>query len=185
MLDDFLFFRSSSPFFFFLLNFIVLFPYMFIIIAFWLGSDTPSGLIFFSCPPYRRLSSYLLHLFLNLISFLLFPCASVWVPIPDAILNGTDFFLYGKPLNNWKRSAVKPILLNYQYKCIFNHETRYTICPGPLCFESPACIFWWCTLSTQSKASIIMVLCNTNSASTPSLSSHRPRVHDKKGKAFT
>ena len=58
---------------------------------------------FFSCPlcffPYSRLSSYLLRLFLYLISFLLFPCASVWgkhscmsSPFPIAILNGTCFF---------------------------------------------------------------------------------------------
>ena len=41
------------------------------------------GTYFFLCPlcffPYSRLSSYLLRLFLYLISFLLFPCASVWV----------------------------------------------------------------------------------------------------------
>ena len=38
-------------------------------------SGRPSGLRFF---PYSRLSSYLLRLFLYLISFLLFPCSSVW-----------------------------------------------------------------------------------------------------------
>ena len=54
---------------------------MFIIVIFWLGCDRPSGL-HFSCPlcffPYSRLSSNLLRLFRCLISFLLFPCASVW-----------------------------------------------------------------------------------------------------------
>ena len=38
--------------------------------------------LFFSCPlfffAYSRLSSYVLRLFLYLVSFLLFPCASVW-----------------------------------------------------------------------------------------------------------
>ena len=60
-----------------------------IIIIFWLGCDRPSGHLF-SCPlwffPYSRPSPYILCLFLYLISFLLFPCASVcentraWVP---------------------------------------------------------------------------------------------------------
>ena len=55
---------------------------MFIIIVFWLGSDRPLGLLFFRTHlilnffPYSRLASYLLQ-FLYLISFLLFPCASV------------------------------------------------------------------------------------------------------------
>ena len=69
-------------------NFIVLFPFLikyyhilFIIIVFWLGCDRPSGLVlfvplcFFPC---SRLSSYYLRLSLCLISFLLFPCVSVW-----------------------------------------------------------------------------------------------------------
>ena len=71
------------------LNFIVLFPFvikychiLFIIIVFRLGCDKPSGLLFFSCPlyffPYSRLSSVCLRLSHYLISFLLFPCASVW-----------------------------------------------------------------------------------------------------------
>ena len=52
---------------------------MFIVIVFLLRSDRPSGL--FLCMlcvfSYSRLS-YLLRLFLYLISFLLFPCANVW-----------------------------------------------------------------------------------------------------------
>ena len=93
---NFPFLDWPSLFCFCYLNFIILFPYlikyhhiMVIIIVFWLGSDWPSWFVFLSCPfyffPYSRLSSYLL-LFLNLISFLLFPCASVvantraWVP---------------------------------------------------------------------------------------------------------
>ena len=53
---------------------------MFIFIILLLGSDRPSGhffgaLYFF---PYSRLSSHNLLLFRYLISFLLFPCASVW-----------------------------------------------------------------------------------------------------------
>ena len=83
-----------------------------------------SGLLCFF--PYSRLSSYLLRLFLSLISFLLFPCASVWEntcafaqfpkhlrssPFPIAILNGTFFFCSVKAMNNWKWSAIKQILL--------------------------------------------------------------------------
>ena len=48
---------------------------MFIIIVFRLGCDRPSGFFFRARSaffPYSRLSSYLLHLFLCLISFLLF-----------------------------------------------------------------------------------------------------------------
>ena len=75
-------------FIFCFLNFIVFFQYLvifnniiFIIIVFRLGSERLWHL-FFMCPlyffPYSHLSPYLLHLFLCLISFLLFPCASVW-----------------------------------------------------------------------------------------------------------
>ena len=68
--------------------FIVLFPYLIkyyyivcIIIVFWLGSDRPSRLVFFVPAlllPYLLLSSYHFRLFLCRISFLLFPCTSVW-----------------------------------------------------------------------------------------------------------
>ena len=55
---------------------------MFIIIVFCLGSDRPSGHLFLSCPlyffQYSSVSYYLLLLFHNLISFLLFPFTSVW-----------------------------------------------------------------------------------------------------------
>ena len=73
----------SVHFVFCQLNFIVLFPFLikyyhiwFIIIVFWLGCDWPSCLLCIF--PYLRLSSYLLRLFLYLISLLLFQCASVW-----------------------------------------------------------------------------------------------------------
>ena len=70
------------------LNFIVLFPFLikyyhilFIIIVFLLGCDRLTDL-FYLCTlcffPYSRHSSYHLRLFLCLISFLLFICASVW-----------------------------------------------------------------------------------------------------------
>ena len=78
----------KSILFFCQLNFIVLFPFfkkyyhILVIIVFWLGCDRPSGHLFFRARfaffPYSRLSSYLFRLFLYLISFLLFPCASVW-----------------------------------------------------------------------------------------------------------
>ena len=85
--DNFLLFDCLSPFFLlikfhytFSFFFIKFYNIMFIIIELWLGCDRPSGL-FFSCPlcffPSSLLSSYLLRLFLYLISFLVFPCASV------------------------------------------------------------------------------------------------------------
>ena len=78
--------------------------------------------IFFLCPlcffPYSRLSSYLLRLFVYLISFLLFPCASVWENTrawaphflwPYWMV--PSFFRSVKAMNNWKQSAIKQILL--------------------------------------------------------------------------
>ena len=44
----------------------------------WLAVGTSLYSCLFYFFPYSRLSSYLLRLFLYLISFLLFPCASVW-----------------------------------------------------------------------------------------------------------
>ena len=88
-MDDLSFFDYSSPFFLsveFHCTFSItskMIHIMFINIVFWLGSDKPSARLdlFFLCHlysfPYSRLSSYLLHLSLCLISFLLFPCASV------------------------------------------------------------------------------------------------------------
>ena len=89
------------------INFIVLFPclikyynLMFIIIVFLLISDRPSVLFFSFVPAvllYSLTPSYL-RLFLYLITFLLFQCASVWETLvhesifPIAILNGTSFF---------------------------------------------------------------------------------------------
>ena len=84
------FLDGSNPFRFLLIEFHCTFSisykkptnYVWYIIVFWLGQFRPCGLLFLSCPlyffPYWRLSSYLLPLFLYLISFLLFPCASVW-----------------------------------------------------------------------------------------------------------
>ena len=48
-------------------------PYCFIIIVLSLGSDRPSAFFFLD-----SLTSYLLRLFLQLISFLLLPCTGVW-----------------------------------------------------------------------------------------------------------
>ena len=88
--DDSSFFEYLNPFCFLLIefhctlsiSFIKYYHIMFIIIVFWLGCDRPSGHLFFRARfaffPYSRLSSCLLSLFLYLISFLLFPCASVW-----------------------------------------------------------------------------------------------------------
>ena len=73
--------------------------YCCILIRWWLAVGT---YFFLSCPlyffSYFPLSSYLLRLFLYLVSFLLFPCASVWentrarVHISASHLNGTCFF---------------------------------------------------------------------------------------------
>ena len=66
--------------------------------------------------PYSRLSSYLLRLFILFRSY----CSLVRVfrknssmssSFPIAILNGTFFFRSVKAMNNWKRSAIKQILL--------------------------------------------------------------------------
>ena len=90
---------------------------MFIIIVFWLGSDKPSGLLF-SCLfyffLYSRLYSYSHCLFLNLISFLLFPCARVWentraqVPqFPIARLNGIYLILFRETSwSKWSKSRL-------------------------------------------------------------------------------
>ena len=85
--NDFSFFDCLSPFCFLLIELHCTFSisykilqYNFIIVVFWLGSNRPSGLLL-SCPlwffPYMRVSSCLLRVFLNLISFLLFLCVSV------------------------------------------------------------------------------------------------------------
>ena len=84
----FVIFRFLSPFCFLLIEFHILFPFlikyyhiMFIIILFWLDVIGRRDL-FCSCLlcffPCSRLSSYHLRQSLCLISFLLFPCASVW-----------------------------------------------------------------------------------------------------------
>ena len=52
---------------------------MFIIIVFWLGSDRPSGFFFLArFTSFHTHASLLTSSSVYLISFLLFPCASVW-----------------------------------------------------------------------------------------------------------
>ena len=74
-INTFLAIRYSSTFFIKYCNI------MFFMIVFWFVCDRPLGHLF-SCPlcffPWSRLSSYLLRLFLYLISFLLFLCSSIW-----------------------------------------------------------------------------------------------------------
>ena len=96
-----------------LLLLIKYFHIMFIIVVFWLGCDRPSGHLFFV-----TLSSYLLRLFLYLISFLLFPGAVFGktlvheFPISYSHTECYTFFFQSvKAMNNWKRSAIKQILL--------------------------------------------------------------------------
>ena len=85
--DDLSFFDSLSPFCFLLIEFHCTFSYLikdynilFIIITFWLGCDSPSGLFFVPALLISILTPLFLpsSLFLYLISFLPFPCASVW-----------------------------------------------------------------------------------------------------------
>ena len=87
-MDDLSLFEYLSPFCFLSIEFHCAFSFLikyyqilFIINLFWLGCDRPSGLLLFVPAllfPYSCLSSYLLCLFLYLISLLLFPCAGVW-----------------------------------------------------------------------------------------------------------
>ena len=126
--DDLSFLEYLSPFCFlsiefhctFSISFIKYYHIMFIIIVSWLGCDRPSG--FFG--GLVLLLSILTPLFLPPSSFSLFyfilavpmreclrkhSCMSS--PFPIAILNGTFFFRSVKAMNNWKRSAIKQILL--------------------------------------------------------------------------
>ena len=86
--------------------------------------------------PYARLSSYLLHLSVGLILFLLFPCASVWVPsclsspFPMAMLNATSFFL----------SLVQEKL---NMPC--GRYNRYCSCSGHLNYLIQNYILGWCS----------------------------------------
>ena len=125
---------------------------MFIIILFSLGCDRPAGLFFlsrFCFFPYSRLSSYLLRQFLCLISFLLFPCASVWEntrgcsPCPVAILNGTFLFSRGE-IVCLGRSFV------YQNQIKLN-----LIKSGDFFYFVPTLILYICSLS----ALILLFLC--------------------------
>ena len=126
--DDMSFFDYLSPFCFCQLNFIVLVPFLikyyhilFIIIVFWLGCDRRRD-FFFSCPlcffpPSRYalfLSSSSVSLSYLILAVLMREClgkhSCMSFPFPIVILNGTFFFAV-KAMNNWKRSAIKQILL--------------------------------------------------------------------------
>ena len=107
--DDFSFFNCFKSILFFVIEFgctssisykIIYYVYYYYILV-WLWWAVLTS--FFLCPicffPYSRLFSYLLRLILYLISFLLFPSASVWgkhscmsFSFPVAILNGASFF---------------------------------------------------------------------------------------------
>ena len=111
-------FVEFKSIFFGKLNFVVLFPFLikyyyilFIILAFWLGCDRPSGfrlflpLCFF---PYSRLSSY--HLRLCVLAVPMRECFGKYScmssPCPIAILNGTLIFSRGEIVCNLGRSFV-------------------------------------------------------------------------------
>ena len=113
---------------------------MLIIILFRLGSDRPSGLLFILCLlyffPYSRLCSFLLLLFLCLISFLLFPCASVWentrtvheFPISYCHI---EWYLFFSPQCNYKCSmcirSEKLEIVNYALVNL-NHKLKEVNC---------------------------------------------------------
>ena len=87
-------------------------PYYFYYYCILIRIDRLSGLLFL-CPlyffPYTLLSSYLLLLLLCLISFLLFPCASVWKTLVH------EFHI---SCNHWMvHTSFFPIV--YNYKCAF------------------------------------------------------------------
>ena len=110
------------------LNFIVLFPFLikhyyilFIIIVFWLGCDRPSGLLLFVpallffvlTPLFQPPSSVSLSYFILAVPMPVFGKTLVHeIPIS---YSHTEwyllFFRSVKAMNNWKRSAIKQILL--------------------------------------------------------------------------
>ena len=116
-----------SILFFCQLNFILPFPFLikyyhilFIIIVFWFGCDRPSRLLFFRAPLtplFLSSSSVSLSYFILVVPMRVclrkHSCMSS--PFPIAILYGTLFFRSVKALNNWKRSAIKQILLLLVY----------------------------------------------------------------------
>ena len=109
------------------LNFIVLFflikyyHILFIIIVFWLGCDRPSGLLFFVpallfsilTPLFLPPSSVYLSYFILAVPMhkCLGKHSCMSSPFSIAILNGTFFLRSVRAMNNWKRSAIKQILL--------------------------------------------------------------------------
>ena len=94
---------------------------MLITIVFWFGCDRPSVLLFFLCPlcffPHSPLflSSSSVSLSYFILAVPMREClgkhSCMSSPFPIAILNGTFFFRSVKAMNNWKRSAIKQILL--------------------------------------------------------------------------
>ena len=109
---------------------------MFINIVFWLGSTRPLGLRFFVpavlLSIYSRFSSYLLRLFFYLISFLLFPCASVWENTPVAFhisYGHTEwyllFFAKRDDRNCW-RFACEEVTIIIGLPVRSNYNNRFT-----------------------------------------------------------
>ena len=194
-MDNLSFFEYLSPFCFCQLNFIVLFPFLikyyhilFNIIVFWWGCDRPSGHLS-SCPfcffPYSRLSYYL-RLYLYLISFLLFPCASVWEntcawvpPFPIAILNCTFFFCSMKAKNNWEMSAIKQILLLLLlYKPLPHH------CLLLLDIPCPDDKSWFLSLVTRACQETVSCCFASLLALPPTCLPRRPQVALRKSALF-
>ena len=107
--------------------------------------DRPAGLLYFF--PYSRLSSYLLLLFLCLISFLLFQCASVcentcaWgPPFPIAIPNGT--FLFRE--TRWSESSLAKTNYNDDhYFTIAIRLTMFTLLPHTYLRFHASCLNAW------------------------------------------
>ena len=116
---------------------------MFIIIIFWLGCDRPSGLLFFRArfvffipTPLLPPSSVSLFYFIRAVPMrkCLGKPSCMSSPFPISILNGTFFFRSVKAMNNWKRSAIKQILLLLHHtlcpkKCIIlYYRSNWRLC---------------------------------------------------------
>ena len=111
------------------LNFIVLFPFfikyyhiLFIVIVFWLGCDRPSGLLFFRARfAFFHTQASLLTSFVCFFILFHYCCSHAQVfgktlvhELPISYSH-TEWYLHFfrsvKAMNNWKRSAIKQILL--------------------------------------------------------------------------
>ena len=124
--DDLSFFEYFSPFCVLSMEFHCTFPFLIkyynilFIIVFWLKCDRPSGLhfirarfAFFHTPLFLPPSSISLSYFILAVPMRKCMGKHSWMSSPFliTILNATFCFRSVKAMNNWKRSAIKQILL--------------------------------------------------------------------------